>query len=202
MSTFQSGKTDTPELLNRRQAVWRLALLMGGAMVGTEAFLRGQSLADTKTVPAFTDAEIALFDEIAETIIPTTHIPGAKAAKVGAFMATYVPDCFKQREHETFRDGFVKLNDLCDTEYSATFMAISPKQRTELLTTVDVEARAWALTKQKYDPPHYFTLMKEVAVLGYFSSEIGATQAVRYVEVPGAYHGDVPYKKGSPAWYS
>jgi hypothetical protein len=44
--------------------------------------------------------------------------------------------------------------------------------------------------------------MKELTLLGYFSSEIGCTQALRYVEAPGAYRGDVPYRRGERAWFN
>ena len=76
-----------------------------------------------------------------------------------------------------------------------------PLQRTELGNALDVEQRAHNKTKAKDAPAHYFRMMKELSLVGYFSSEIGATQAVRYIEVPGAYHGDYPYKKGDRAWY-
>jgi len=58
------------------------------------------------------------------------------------------------------------------------------------------------MRKSKSEPAHYFRMVKELTILGYFSSEIGCTQAVRYIEVPGAFHADIPYKKGEPAWYS
>ena len=49
-------------------------------------------------------------------------------------------------------------------------------------------------------PNHYFRMIKELTLLGYFTSEIGATKALRYVAVPGRYDGSVPYKKGDRAW--
>jgi hypothetical protein len=49
-------------------------------------------------------------------------------------------------------------------------------------------------------PPHYFRMMKELALLGYFTSEIGYTKAMRYQETPGRFDPCVPYKKGDPAW--
>ena len=57
-------------------------------------------------------------------------------------------------------------------------------------------AGQYARRRPRTSLPHYFRMMKELALLGYFSSEIGCTKAVRYIEVPGAYHGDVPYTKG------
>jgi hypothetical protein len=49
-------------------------------------------------------------------------------------------------------------------------------------------------------PPHYFRMMKELALLGYFTSEIGYTKAMRYQETPGRFDPCVPYKKGDPNW--
>jgi hypothetical protein len=42
-------------------------------------------------------------------------------------------------------------------------------------------------------------MMKELALLGYFTSEIGCTQAQRYTESPGRFDPCVPYVKGEPA---
>ena len=42
--------------------------------------------------------------------------------------------------------------------------------------------------------------MKQLTLFGYFTSKEGATQALRYVAVPGKYVGDYPYKKGDKAW--
>ena len=82
--------------MNRREAVSgeSLALLMGGAMVGSEFILSGQAVPAKWPAAGFSDADKALLDEIGETIIPATDIPGAKAAKIGPFMAMMVTDCY------------------------------------------------------------------------------------------------------------
>lgn len=54
----------------------------------------------------------------------------------------------------------------------------------------------------KTTPAHYFRLMKQLTLLGYFTSEIGCTQAQRYLEVPRACHGSVPCQKGDRAWFT
>jgi hypothetical protein len=81
-----------------------------------------------------------------------------------------------------------------------SFMKATPEQRKELLTALDKEAKEFQKNKKPEDPTHYFTLMKQLTLLGYFTSEIGATQALRYVAVPGKYEGCIPYKKGDKAW--
>jgi hypothetical protein len=79
-------------------------------------------------------------------------------------------------------------------------MKATPEQRHALLSGIDKELKAYNADKKKEDPTHYFGLMKQLTLLGYFTSEIGATQALRYVAVPGRYEGCIPYKKGDRAW--
>jgi hypothetical protein len=54
--------------------------------------------------------------------------------------------------------------------------------------------------KKEQMPAHYFTMMKQLTLWGFFTSEPGATKALRYVAVPGKYEGCIPYKKGDKAW--
>ena len=79
-------------------------------------------------------------------------------------------------------------------------MELDAKQRTDLLKELDIAQRDYQEKKEKEDPNHYFRMMKELTLLGYFTSKVGATQALRYLPVPGRYDGCVPYKKGERAW--
>jgi hypothetical protein len=193
--------TPPRQVMNRREAVWRIAVLMGGAMVGSEVLLSGQAIAGKAPTRGFTDDDRALLDEIGETIVPATDIPGAKAVGIGAFMTMMVTDCYNDRQHAVFLEGLGKINDACRAKFGTAFMDSTPAQRTELANALDPEQMAYNKTKSKDEPAHYFRMMKELAILGYFTSEIGCTQAVKYIEVPGAFHGDVPYKKGDRAWF-
>lgn len=188
--------------MNRRDALSRVALILGGTVIGASYFLEGCKPADKKAGDAtnFTPDDIAYLDEIAETIIPTTNTPGAKAAKVGAFMTVMVKDCYEEKDQKIFREGMNKLNDASKKKFDKIFIELTPGQRHELLVEVDKEAKDYAKNKKKDDPSHYFRMMKELTLLGYFTSEIGATQALRYVESPGKYEGCIPYKKGDRAW--
>jgi hypothetical protein len=186
--------------MNRREAIRRIALLMGGAMVGSEILLSGQTIPG-KTAAGFTEDDRALLDEIGDTIIPETDIPGAKAVHIGAFITMMVADCYNDKQHAVFMEGLQKIDAASRAMNGKTFMECAPAERTALANALEAEQRAQYAKKAKDDPVHYFRMMKELTVLGYFSSEIGCTKAVRYVEVPGAYHGDVPYTKGERAWF-
>lgn len=188
--------------MNRRDALSRVALILGGTVVGANVMLEGCKPADKKVGADFdfTPEDISYLDEIAETIIPATDTPGAKAAKVGAFMTVMVKDCYTEDDQKVFREGMNKINDESDKKFNKSFMELSAEQRHQLLVQIDNEQKEYVKNKKKEDPNHYFRLMKELTLLGYFTSEIGATQALRYVESPGKYEGCIPYKKGDKAW--
>lgn len=185
--------------MNRRDAVQRIALLMGGAMVGGTAILTGCK-SETGKPTEWTPENIAFLDEVADTILPTTSTPGAKAAKVGQFMTVMVNDCYEEKDQKIFRDGMDKLNKAAKDKYSNDFVKLTPQQRTEFLTVLDKEAKDYAKNAKEGSDAHYFKMMKELTLLGYFTSEIGSTQARRHVPVPGRFDGCIPYKKGDKAF--
>ncbi|WP_315819256.1 gluconate 2-dehydrogenase subunit 3 family protein [Paraflavitalea speifideaquila] len=188
--------------MNRREAVSRVALLMGGTVIGAEFFLSGCKASDKKIAATldFKPEDIAYLDEIAETIIPTTDTPGAKAAEVGKFMTVMVKDSYDEKNQKIFLEGMTKLDEATRKMHSTSFMSATPEQRKSLLTALDTEQKDYNKQKKKEDPAHYFTLMKQLTLLGYFTSKIGATQALRYEAVPARYDGCMPYKKGDKAW--
>lgn len=192
----------SPHLLSRREAIARIAVLMGGAVIGSEIMLHGQTTPATAGNLTFTSAEIALLDEIGETIIPTTNTPGAKAVQIGAFMVSMVNECYEEPNRAAFKAGLPKVHAAATAKFGHDFLAASPIERTAVLNELDAEQRRYTLTKTKDDPAHYFRMMKQLTLLGYFTSETGATQALRFTEVPGRYDGNAPYRKGDRAWFS
>src|SRR4026209_2172155 len=224
----------TPEMITRREAVARVAALLGGvALIGGNALITG-CRAEKTDVPftPFTTDEIAFLDEIADTILPTTSTPGAKAAKTGELMARIVTDSYSPEDQKIFRAGMVKLDDASkDKNGGKTFVQATPEQRLALLKTLDKEQfdysekrRLEGLKKSKdsiaqtvaerapkresqqataitEEPPNrYFRMMKELSLLGYFTSEIGCTQAQVYEEAPGKWEPCIPYKPGQKAY--
>jgi Gluconate 2-dehydrogenase subunit 3 len=211
-SMNESSETEQLQLIDRREAIRRVAALLGGV-----AFVGGNNLlaAVEKTASPvdgnagkFSAQDIAYLDEIAETILPATKTPGAKAAKTGAFMALMVTDCYSPAEQKVFLDGMRNLDEAMREANSVSFMAATPAQRLAVLTTLDheqkrvMDARARPPSPQppSREPAHYFRMMKELALLGFFTSKIGCTQALRYVEAPGRFDPCIPYTPGEPAW--
>jgi hypothetical protein len=204
--------------MNRRDAIGRVALIMGGAVIGAEFFLSGCKSTSTQVSDLFDTDHVAFMNEVADTILPTTSSPGAKAANVGQFMAIMVRDCYTPEDQKTFLEGLKKLDDAANKKSGSKFLDLNTQQRTDLLVDLDKEQKDFTTQRNKdldadklkhkgdanYKAPelpkHYFRMVKELTLLGYFTSEVGATKALRYIAIPGHYDGCVPYKKGDKAW--
>lgn len=179
--------------MKRRDALKSMVLMMGGTMVGANVILTGCAPEDRIEGLEFSDRDIVFLDEIGETIIPTTDTPGAKATEIGAFMVVMVKDTYNKEQQEIFVDGLNTLRKEFKDKVGSDFVEASPEERTNYLNEVYTKAQAEAADRQG---PHYINMLKDLTVLGYFTSEIGATKALRYVETPGRYDPCVDYKKG------
>jgi hypothetical protein len=189
--------------MNRREALSSVALLLGGTLIGSEMFLSGCTNENKKIGTAgleFSPEDISFLDEVGDTIIPATDTPGAKDAKIGEFMHTIVRDCYNKTDQDIFIAGMAKLNNASKSMNGKYFLESNPEERKNLLISLDKEQKDYTANKKPTDPAHYFRMMKELTIWGYFTSEPGATKALRYVAVPGRYEGCIPYKKGDKAW--
>jgi hypothetical protein len=180
--------------MHRRELLKLIVAATGCALVGIEG-----ALAAPAARPPFSKRDLAMLDEIAETILPRTDTPGAKDAAVGAFIARYSAACYEPAQLRSLQQGIGTLDAAMRTMAGVDFLHASPAQRQSLLVDVDRQARRHA--KEPGNPvPHYFTLMKQLTLFGFFTSEPGSTRVLRYRPVPGKYKGIVPYKKGETSW--
>ncbi len=208
--------------MNRRELLMAVAALSGYAVMGGQAFLQQAQAANSLRLSS---RQIHLLDEIAETIIPATDTPGAKAAQVGKFVEVMVRDCYTPTQQAAFLQGLAAFPQQCAGAMGSDFLRLSRKQRHSYLVQLekeakefnreqrerDVERKAQAESENKDNsyqtqkefealPLHFYTMVKQLTLLGFFTSETGMTKTLRYVAIPGRYDGDVPYKKGERAW--
>jgi len=206
--------------MNRRELLKLIAAATGGVVIGGEFLLSGCNNPESSKTPLeFTEENIAFLDEVAETILPQTTTAGAKAAGVGRFMTLMVNDCYTKANQEIFHKGLTTLDDECNKMHNVGFMKATPEQRKQLLISVDKETKDYvkkqtdAENQQKEKekqgqekttddflkrimPNHYFQQLKQLAIFGYFTSEKGRTEGLRYTPVPGKFEGVIDYKKG------
>ena len=194
--------------MNRRELIQQIALLTGGVFIGGDLLLSGCK-SGTRSELGFTTAAIALLDEVGETIIPATQTPGAKAAQVGEFMKVMVTDCYTPKDQAAFAKGIIELDTACQKMFGQGFMKCTPEQRRDLLIALEKEAKAFNESLKKSnegkpeegrEPLHYYTMMKQLTLFGFFTSKTGATETLRHIAVPGKYDGAYAYKPGDRAW--
>ncbi len=192
--------------LSRRAVITRALWLTGATtVVGSNALMTAACSTNVNrstlaTASSFTATDIQWLDEVAETILPETETPGAKAAAVGAFIAIMVTDTYDPQEQQRFRSGMQQLENEAVAAFGVGFATAAPTQRTSLLQRLDEEQHTQHENDSDEAPAHYFRTIKELTVLGYFTSEIGYTQALRYVETPGRFDPCVDYTPGEKSW--
>ena len=186
--------------MNRREALAATAAILGTTIIGSQVFLSGCTPTESKISDFNTDV-LSLLDQVGETILPETpSSPGAGSCKIGEFMKTIVSECYSPDDRNIFFEGISTLQQTAQKRFSNPFNSLTNQQKLELMLSFDIEARNHSKSKEENAPEHFFTMLNQLTVWGFFSSEPGATKALRYVPVPGRYDGCVPYNKGEGAW--
>ena len=164
-------------------------------MVGATAILTGCAPEHQIEGLNFSPEDIAFLDEIGDTIIPETNTPGAKATGIGAFMVMMVKDTYDADNQKIFVDGLNMLRKDFKTAKGSDFVEATAEDRLAYLNGMYEQFKS-----SEGEEAKVINMLKDLTVLGYFSSEIGATQALNYVEVPGKYEACIPYNKGDKAY--
>ena len=196
--------------MNRRDAIKKAAMMVGGSLLMPDILKAWTHPMIENHSFRLTAAQDALIAEIAEMIVPTTDTPGAKAAGVPQFIKKMLADCCREQFSTYFMKELDSVDAATNATFSKSFMDASVEQRTEILKMYEKKAKeeadkfrqeraSWGDSTLMSERP-FFATMKDLTVTGYFTSEIGCTQALRYEAVPGKYIGDYPYKKGDKAW--
>ena len=129
-------------------------------------------------------------------------------------MALMVTDTYTDAAQRAFRDGMQQVDEACRRAHGVPFMTATAAQRLSVAEMLDreqkaaMDARLAAPVNRapvtqaavRDEPAHYFRMMKELALLGFFTSEVGCTNALRYVEAPGRYDPCAPYSPGDRTW--
>ncbi|MBD2753374.1 gluconate 2-dehydrogenase subunit 3 family protein [Spirosoma validum] len=171
----------------RREALQWLAMLVGGTLsLPVQAALRGET--SNQTSFHLSAEQQALIADLADVIIPTTDTPGAKAAGADQFIEYVIRNCSDVKQQDLFRQGLQQTNVLSQNAFGKPFPELSSQQRNEIVGQLT----------QREKP--FFMSLRELTIVGYFTSETGVTKALDYLPIPGRFQGDVPFKAGKKVW--
>ncbi len=183
-----------PEVIDRREALRRAALALGGVL---SAPLVAGVLAgcEARRAPAaawrprtLTPDQTELVATIAEHILPETDTPGARAVGVHRFIDAMLAEAYATQERQAFVAGLADVDRRARSAHGRSFMECPAAEQVALLETLDRAA----------DPA--FRALKELTLVGYYTSEIGATRELRHVAVPGRFEGCVPLTQIGRTW--
>lgn len=197
--------------MNRREAIQRAALVLGYSITGPALLgvMQGCKAAPELTyTPTFFTAEQGLLvAELAEVLIPKTNTPGAKDAGVPAFIDLILKEVYPQEKKDQFIAGLSAFNDEAKSAYGNDFISCTKEEQIALVKKYHEDA----LSKNKDSGSFgwwrkgggekpFILEMKELTLLGFFTSEPGATQVLQYNPVPGPYKGCVLLKEIGKTW--
>ena len=189
-----SPAPDSPASASRRDALKQLALLCGLALSSSSlsalaAFAPTDMMRSKKTL--LDKNQLMLLRELGEIIIPTTDTPGAIAAGVHDFINHFAVYCASTEQQQ----GLIAVLKRIDTAGGKAFLLLDKDQQVELLTNME-QAKS-GFTEQDRQG---FKLLKSLVVFGYYTSEIGASQELAYLAIPGGYKGSFKFKEIGRAW--
>lgn len=188
--------------IDRREALRRLSALVGGTLsASTVAAVLGgcsEELGLDREFETLTPEQGELVASMAEAILPTTDTPGARAAGVDGFIDLMLSRWMKPPEKRRFMEGLMKFKASFEQIHGKPFVDATSTEQLDFMEPLDldgVEAR-----RSGRLPLPFFATMKELVVTGYYTSEIGAAQELRYQVVFDKYDGDVDWTEGDRAF--
>jgi len=172
--------------MNRRQAIKQSLLLLGGAVYVSSSGLLYQSCSPNQADK--NELDLSLMDEICDTLIPETTIPGAKAVGVGAFVIMMLEDCYPDETTALVREGLQSIQQKAKEKTNSSFEKLSYEQRQEVLKDIEKGGA------------EYFKIIKGLTNKGYYTSEVGCTQALAFDFIPGGYNPCLTIDEKQRAW--
>lgn len=179
--------------MQRKEALKHIALILGATLSsGTLAVLNSGCRMSADRQPGFfTPAEHQFFEAFAATLIPKTETAGALEAAVPEFIVNMLEDCYSARVRRSVRQFIAALDESAGTK----FMILTADCKEGLLT--DIEAgKSWLSHQHK----ETLTVLKELGLLGYFTSSECAGELCPWIPVPGKYVATLTLKKDQRAW--
>lgn len=191
--------------MQRRELIKLSAVLLGGATSATlsQALLAGVQSAPAAFTKVFDDSQQQTVRILCDLIIPETDTPGAVEAGVHEFVGTIVDEWYTETEKTIFMEGLAALDQFCIEKVNLSFHLADEPTRVSALQEQEAMAKKYKGPQggAAFGPPvidenePFFSKLRELVVLGYYTSEIGSTHELAYRPVPGVYNGEYEFSK-------
>jgi gluconate 2-dehydrogenase gamma chain len=136
---------DRDSMVDRREALKRVAILLGGALSAPTiaGALSGEmeawaAIPDAQWVPkTMTRAQAEVFATMAEHIIPTTDTPGARTAGVHRYVDALLTQHYPDAEKARFLAGLDGVDVRARVRYGKDFLQLSKREQISILNDMD-----------------------------------------------------------------
>jgi hypothetical protein len=185
--------------MDRRDLLRTAALLVGASVSNScsRALLSGAALDTAPATAALDDEQLRTVSVICEHIIPQTDTCGAIEAGVPTFVHRIVAEWYTPAERDVFLRGLSVVDDVSRGEFGAAFLSLTHQQQVRVLEVFETGS---AGVRGIGAASPFFAKIKELTVLGYYTSELGSRQELVYRPVPGAYHGSAHFDASTRQW--
>lgn len=200
------GLEDLDMAISRRSALERLAVLTGitlsSSISGFLASGCGGSFGDVDNwePQTLSPEDVDLVAAIAERIIPETDTPGARGALVHRFIDLMLTDWYPAIERDHFTAELDRFRAEAIGQYQQEFIACTHEEQDHLLEVLEASELAMQESANPPELPGFFRMMKQLTLVGYYTSEAGATRELRYLAVPAKYDGCVSVDEIGRTW--
>lgn len=186
--------------INRKEAIKRTALLIGGAVfapniLGVLQGCTAQPGVDWNPV-LFTNDQARLVSSLADVIIPADEYPSASEAGVPAFIESMIDEVYTEEQRKEFLEGLDFFAENARVVLESDYYEATDDRRYEF--TYSENKNALDIDRRQDMP--FFLRFKELTILGYFTSEVGATEVLQYEKIPGMYDGCMPFEEIGKTW--
>lgn len=189
--------------MDRREALKAVAILMGGTIsVSSLSLMLNSCTTESKQSKGdnFTNSEKKIIERMCDIIIPRTDTPGAIDAATPGFVVMMMQECYIPADQQKFHLGLASFDKTCKEISGASFLKLKEGKPEEVVKTLDAEVLGMENKNRKDDQSIFYRNLKALTLLGFFTSEPGATETLRFAQVPGKFEGCIPYHKGEKAW--
>ncbi len=187
--------------IDRRAALRRLSYALGGIATAPLAsgLLGGCQTPATSELATYEYATLDtgqqdLLAALVDQIIPATDTPGAAEAGVPQFIDKMHSDWYEAEDRDAFLAGLATVDPRAE---GGSFVALADDARTALVSEMDAEAYE---PRPDGEPTPFFRQLKELTLSGYYTSEVGATEELKWLAAPGRYEADIPFSEVGRAW--
>jgi hypothetical protein len=171
--------------------------LLGGNAISTALAYTPRPDSTSQAGQIFSQADMVLLRDICAQVIPKTSTAGAAEVDTHGFIDNQLYHCYQSEDQQKVTSVLLKINQIALQRHQQPFSGSNTAQQLALLTDLEKPGNGFDDTDRSQ-----FKFLKSQIVFGYYTSEVGASQELEYLAIPGGFKGSVPYDSTGKDWGS